>query len=210
MPINIHDTSDTALLQRELYANSILTRTYWDFKDRVIAGLIPDTAIDILDLGCGEGISLENIKNALPSAEVSGIDYLNENISICRNQNLNVKQGNVYDLDIQDNSFDAVIFMEVIEHLEDPQKAIAEIHRILKPNGSLIIGFPNDHVFLIARLLLLKWKEAKYDPGHVNRWNPREMSTFLSKNGFNSIHTKCTPTGIWHLSLHGISYARKG
>lgn len=209
MPVNIHDKTDTALSQRKLYSNSYLTKKYWDYKNRIILKMLPNHAKKILDLGCGEGIQLQHLGNYFPNASVFGIDYLQENIAICQRHNLDCTQGDVYNLTLPDNAIDAIVFMEVIEHLTEPQKAIDEIYRILKPNGFLVIGFPNDRFFLFARLLLLKLKEARYDPGHVKQWSPREMKTFLETHGFLCKKTKCIPLGLWPVSLHGILLAQK-
>jgi 2-polyprenyl-3-methyl-5-hydroxy-6-metoxy-1,4-benzoquinol methylase len=209
MPVNIHDTSEIALSQRILYSNSYLTRIYWNEKDKIISSLIPKNVGSILDLGCGEGITLQHLTNTFQNASVMGVEYLYENIDICIKHNLGCIQGDVYNLEFQENSMDTVVFMEVIEHLDDPQGAISEIFRILKPNGVLIIGFPNDRFFLLSRLLLLKLKEARYDPGHVKQWTPREMKCALEYNGFINLKIQCIPLGLWPISLHCIIAAKK-
>jgi len=178
-------------------------------KDRVVLSLIPKEAKNILDIGCGEGISLQHFANAFPNASVIGVDYLNENVAICQQYKLSCLKGDVYNLDFQDKSIDAVIFMEVIEHLDYPGKAIREIFRILKPSGILVIGFPNDLFFLLARIFLLKFKEARYDPGHVKQWTPQAMKKTLEEHGFTNIITKCLPIGLWPVSLHCIIVAKK-
>jgi ubiquinone/menaquinone biosynthesis C-methylase UbiE len=209
MPVNIHDTTDTALSQRKLYSGSFLTKAYWDYKNRIIAQMLPSSLENILDLGCGEGIQLQHLQRNFPKTFVFGIDYLQENVVICKEHSLNCTRGDVYNLSLPDNAIDAIVFIEVIEHLAEPQKAIVELYRVLKPNGLLVIGFPNDRFFLFARLLLLKFREARYDPGHLKLWSPREMQTVLENCGFFCMKTKCIPFGMWPLSLHGIILAQK-
>ncbi len=113
-----------------------------------------------------------------------GIDYLQENIDICTQFGLNVQKMDVFDLQFADESIDGIVFMEVIEHLDHPEKAIQEISRVLKPNGKLIVLFPNDRFFLFARFVFLRFKELRFDPGHVRQWNHRDMRKFLQANGF--------------------------
>jgi SAM-dependent methyltransferase len=50
--------------------------------------------------------------------------------------------GSVYDLPFKDNEFDIVLCMVVLEHLEDPQKAILEMNRVLKPKGKILVSVP--------------------------------------------------------------------
>jgi len=144
-----------------------------------------------------------------PSKKLLGIDYLHENIEICRNFGLPAIRGDVYHLDLENDCLDMAIFMEVIEHLEEPERAIREIWRVLKPGGKLAVIFPNDAFLKIARILLLRFREAAYDPGHVHQWTHGEMKSFLNKNGFLVYSSISVPFKLWHISLHGIIFAHK-
>jgi len=99
--------------------------------------------------------------------------------------------------------------MEVIEHLANPDQAIREIHKVLTPGGKLIIVFPNDAFFLIARILTLRFKEAIYDPGHQKRWTHREIRRFLNSLDFD-VKTSISILFLWWpISLHGVTVALK-
>ncbi len=50
--------------------------------------------------------------------------------------------GSVYKIPFEDNSFEIVLCMVVMEHLEDPKVAIAEIYRVLKPGGKILVSVP--------------------------------------------------------------------
>ena len=63
-------------------------------------------------------------------------------IDITANKEKDVAFGNVNNLQFQSNSFDNIICLEVFEYLTTPQKAIDEIYRVLKPNGTLILSCP--------------------------------------------------------------------
>ncbi len=209
MPVTSHSTSNHTLYQRDQYKKGGLGRTYWDYRDKITLSFLDDKDRCIIDLGCGEGITLGKIVKAHPNSQVYGIDVLEENIEICKNYDLPVKKGECDNIDLPDNSVDAVVFMEVIEHLEDPTATINEIYRILKPEGKLILVYPNDVFFKIARILTLRFREAAYDPGHVKQWTPNEMRQFLGKKGFVIEQTKSLPFFLWQLSLHGLTCARK-
>jgi 2-polyprenyl-3-methyl-5-hydroxy-6-metoxy-1,4-benzoquinol methylase len=119
VPID-HKNSSTYLSQREQYQKGGVGRRYWDFRDNNMFGFIKDEHKNIVDLGCGEGITLEKLVNRYPDRNVMGIDVVDENVEICRQHGLPVSPGSVYDLKIEKETVDMCVFSEVIEHLDDP------------------------------------------------------------------------------------------
>lgn len=190
------------LSQRHQYQKSLIARIYWDFRDQQIFKFI--IGRKIIDLGCGEGITLGKIIQKFPQFKALGIDNDPEKIKICRQHHLSVKLADIVHLPFKANSFDCALLIEVIEHLEVNQvnQAIEEIHRILKPDGRLIVLFPHDRNFKIGRLLTLKFKEAFYDYGHVHQWQPAEARKIFQKAGFKIVARQSLPINFWPLDLH--------
>jgi SAM-dependent methyltransferase len=96
----------------------------------------------ILDAGCGTGAILQRLGN--PGRNV-GIDLAPEAISFCQQRGLdNVRQGNICALPFEDASFDAVICSSVLYHewVADVAGAVREMHRVLRPDGVLVINVP--------------------------------------------------------------------
>lgn len=95
----------------------------------------------ILDVGCGNGWVLSHY--AAHGAQTTGVDITEAGVDLCRKrfaaQNLkgNFVIGNAEELPFPDNSFDAVSCMGVVHHTSNPKRAVAEIHRVLKPGGKL-------------------------------------------------------------------------
>jgi len=207
MPVDTGLNKDGMIFQRDQYAKGGLGRRYWDYRDHSAFRYI--TGNDILDAGCGEGITLEKLVKIFPAARVVGIDTEPENLEICRKQNLPVREGSVYALPFADASLDTVLFSEVIEHLDAPEKALAEIFRVLRPGGRVIIIFPNDRTFLLARLAVGMVREAFYDPGHVRQWTPRQIHRSLNAAGFMAVAARSIPFIFWPVSLHHIVVAEK-
>lgn len=208
MPID-HKKSSSLFSQRGQYIKGGIGRWYWDFRDRQMFKFIESGDNAILDIGCGEGITLQKLVGKFPNKDIKGIDIMIENVKICEKHGLPVNYGSVYNLKIDNNSIDCVVFLEVIEHLNNYQKALSEIYRVLKPGGSLIIIFPNDMIFKIARILTFKFKEAFCNPGHVKQWTPKIVKSALEQLGFEILKTENIPFYFWPCSLHCLIMAKK-
>jgi SAM-dependent methyltransferase len=193
------------LLQREQYAKGGIGRWYWDLRDERTLSFI-GSEMAILDLGCGEGITLEKILRRFPGRKVLGIDYERES-RVCQAPSPGTRQR--YALDLGDQSWDCCLLLEVIEHLEEPQKALREVHRVLRKGGLFLLIFPHDWLFKAARLGFLKFKEAFAPSGHVKQWTPGEMRRTLQGIGFEVQAQVCMPFGLWWCSLHCLMVARK-
>lgn len=200
-------TNQTVLGQRQQYLKGGIGRMYWDYRDRQLMRYIKGETI--LDIGCGEGITLEKIIRRFPEKNIKGIDNSQENVVICRKYNLPVERGDVYKLNFKDNFVDTCILSEVIEHLNDYARALKEIYRVLKKDGLLILLFPNDRNFKISRILTGKFKEAFYNAGHVRQWTPFYLNKELIKIGFEVVDIKNIPFYFWLISLHSLIIAKK-
>jgi SAM-dependent methyltransferase len=83
-------------------------------------------------------------------------------------------------LTFEDKLFDMVVFAGVIQYVKDYDKAIKQIHRVLKSNGMFIITTVNNDSFL-RNIGLIK-KQAKYNENKI--FTIKEIETLLEKNGF--------------------------
>lgn len=196
------------LRQRDQYAKGGIGKWYWDYRDKRMLARIGD-AQRILDAGCGEGITLERLIKEFPQRNIHGIDIDEYNVEVCSQHKLPVERGDVMHMKFSDELFDCCLFLEVVEHLEQPHLALAEIRRVLRSKGKVILIFPNDFMFKIARLVCFKFKEAFAPSGHVKQWTPRCMRKFLHNCGFNVISIEYLPVGYWPFCLHCLVTAEK-
>lgn len=95
----------------------------------------------ILDLGCGNGKNMQYLlRNG--HSNVIGCDISTSFVEICKKKRLNVIEANIMNLPYEDNTFDYIICIAVLHHLEteeDRLKGISEMMRILKPDGKILI-----------------------------------------------------------------------
>ena len=157
-----------------------LINNFYSSLISIIKDLSPNT---ILDAGCGEGFTMNKLSKNGIGKEIEGIEYMKEAISLGKKlySDLANKQGSVYELPYKDNSFDLVICTEVLEHLEEPAKALKEILRVSKKY--LIISVPNEPLFMVSNFLRGKnLSRLGNDMGHINHWNPFSLKEFLTQN----------------------------
>jgi SAM-dependent methyltransferase len=96
----------------------------------------------VLDVGCAVGGFLDFLKERGVTG-LFGVDVTEEYVARAREKNYHVQIGDAEELPFGDNSFDAVVVEQVLEHLVHPGKAFSEAGRVLKPGGVLCIGVPD-------------------------------------------------------------------
>jgi len=107
-----------------------------------------------LDVGCGAGDNLNRAKTEF-NCKVTGIDPSPGEHGVGRftesnDNNLKILQGSAENLPFENESFDIVFCSHVLEHVTNQTKSLAEIKRVTKNNGTIIIGMPTASMALIA------------------------------------------------------------
>ena len=154
-----------------------------NFYRTLIAMARPLSPKTVLDAGCGEGFSLNKLMLNKIGIKIEGVEQSKEAIALGKKlfSKANIKQGSVYELPYKDGSFDLVVCTEVLEHLEDPQKALSEIIRVSKKN--IILSVPNEPYFMLSNFLRGKnLSRLGNDPCHINHWTIKTFQNFLKEN----------------------------
>lgn len=131
---------------------------------------------NILDIGCGIGACIKALSRE--GYECEGLEHNKEYVKACLNQGLKVKWGSACRLPYKDNSFDTVLFIEVLEHINDPLKALEEAFRVAK--NKVIVSVPNIEVIPTMSLYqVVPWHLL--EATHLNFFTPRILEKSLKK-----------------------------
>jgi len=127
----------------------------------------------LLDLGCGPGNLLDVL--AL-HGETYGSDFSSDALRFCRDRDhRRVFQADFHALPVRPASFDLITCIDVLEHLRDDRRAIAELHRALRPSGLLVATVPAFQVL---------WGDHDELYGHFRRYRAHELRERLVGGGF--------------------------
>ena len=140
----------------------------------------------VLDVGCASGAFPKAAADA--GLSVIGVEpskWLSEQGRI--NYGLDIRTGILSDHNFQSLNFDLVTLWDVIEHLTDPTEVVADIHRLLKPSGLLVVNYP-DYASWARRILGYKW--PFFLNVHLIYFTPKTITTFLESRGFEVIEIK--------------------
>lgn len=141
----------------------------------------------LLDIGCADGTTTYQIHKNFPNLKITGLDYYKKAIDFARRTKPQIKfvVGDTHNLPFKNESFDMVCAIETLEHIHNPHKALAEIKRVLKPGGFLIVVQDTDSIlFRSVWWLWSKWKGAVWQNSHINCMNPKKLFRVIRKSGF--------------------------
>ena len=136
----------------------------------------------VLDLGCRSGALTRHF---LEGNDVVGLDV--DAAALAKAEALGVEtvQADVGEpLPFDNASFDAVVAGELLEHLQFPDALVAEIHRVLRPGGTIVGSVPNAFR-LQSRLRFLRGRPPEDDPTHLRMFSQRALRELLA--GFEDV-----------------------
>jgi 2-polyprenyl-3-methyl-5-hydroxy-6-metoxy-1,4-benzoquinol methylase len=140
----------------------------------------------VLDVGCGEGILSAEWARRLEPGRVVGVDLADPKLEAewahRGAENLEFRAMRAEQLEFGENEFDLVAATEVLEHVSDPERALAEMARVARQH--LLVSVPHEplwRVLNVARGAYLR--ELGNTPGHVNHWNRRGFVNLLGRFG---------------------------
>lgn len=150
----------------------------------------------LLELGCAYGFFLAEAKAHF---EVSGIEVSDSAVRFCRARGFDVEGGTLTEEYIgRRPPFDAVVMLDVIEHLMEPDRVLELLCKAMKPGGTLLLS-TGDWDSVLSRIMGRHWR-LMTPPQHTFFFSPRTMSAMLARVGFNVIECrkpwKTVPFGL--------------
>jgi len=148
-----------------------------------------------LDVGCGPGLLLASLAANYPGLRLAGLDIAPEMVRIATERlgaRAEIEPGDAESLPWEDASFNYVFCVDSFHHYPDPKKALSEFHRVLKPDGQMILADPTAPLPIrgvlnsLIRLLPM---------GDVRMYGKQKLITLLDSCGFQSIDWR--PAGSW-------------
>lgn len=183
--------AETTNYQKHVNTNPIQKALIANFYKHFFRMIKPLKPVSILDVGCGEGITLKKLEDKKIGKKREGIDYSTDAIKIGKKiyPELILSKGTVYKMDFKDDSFDLVICTEVLEHLENPVKAVEEMKRV--SSKYIVFSVPNEPFFIMANFLRGKYlKSFGNHPEHINHWTMWGFERFLRSQGLTVVKSK--------------------
>lgn len=179
---------------RVAHSHYLCTRALVAYERHVLGRITGD----VLDVGAGAGYGkrlIDDTARYFPTDIETARDW--QDPAITRQGIPLVKTCSVYAIEYEENRFDACLALSLLEHLKEPELAMAEIRRVVKPSGLVLVqvpfafpihGYPNDF-----------W-----------RWTEEGLKLFLEKHGFEVIETTLNGKTIHALAVGFNIFLRYG
>jgi ubiquinone/menaquinone biosynthesis C-methylase UbiE len=159
--------------------NPIERRLVDGFFSALVESLPRHPPETVLEVGVGEGEVSTKLRKLYPQARIVGVDLPDERLAAewCA-RGLVGLCGDIVDLPFPAKTFDLVMAIEVLEHVPDPEAAIAELARLSR--GHLVLSVPREPIWRLANLLRGKYLSALGNtPGHVQHWSRRAFTELV-------------------------------
>jgi SAM-dependent methyltransferase len=149
---------------------------FFDALDRALAGPAPKLVVEV---GAGEGRVTARLVERFPDADVIGLDLPDGELAgEWAGLGLPMFFGDVTRLPFPDRSVDLVVGLEVLEHVPQPHRALAEIARVCA--GTAVLSVPREPIWRAGNLARGRYVPALGNtPGHVNHWSSRAFIRFV-------------------------------
>ncbi len=161
---------------------------YFRVARREIGPLLPDRMDRVLEIGCGDGATMQWLRSRRPVQYAVGIEILPEVAQHAESIFDIVLSGNVETMVLPAARFDLIIALDVLEHVIDPWLVVSRLNTILNPGVAIVASIPNVGHFSVSIPLVLRgqWNYAKdglLDCTHLRFFNRQTATDLLPCSG---------------------------
>jgi dolichol-phosphate mannosyltransferase len=210
----IRNSLDSADYDERAFYSIIPIQRYWQRRRHSIVLLWARGHERVLDAGCGSSVIIQSLNNAI------GMDFLFPKLRFLRRYSIPITQASAFALPFKDDSFDCVISSEVIEHIPFDDVLFTEMRRVLRTDGTLILGTP-DYATLGWRIIEPVYGfliPGGYHDEHITHYTQSTLTDILQRHGFKVEETayvggsemimKCRKKQLTKSSADDIEYPR--
>lgn len=194
-----------SLFQHLVYQASRLNPHWQAHLDFGVFYLAAQDRGDLLEIGCGGGTMLQAMQSK--GWKVTGLDFDMSAVSNARSKGLQVLHGDLLEVDLAANSFDAIVMSHVIEHLPDPKAILARCLELLKPGGKLVMITPNA-AGRLHKTYGKDWRGLE-PPRHLTIYTPGALEILARSAGFGEVGVETTIRDAGYLRLASESLKRR-
>lgn len=195
-------------------------KLFRDDTQRIITALWrnaePTAGTRLIEFGCGPGFYSRRLAQRFPHLEVRGVDQSHRQLDFARQKvaelrlnNCSFECGNVLDLTRPDESFDYVIASRLFTVLSDPERAVAEMFRVLRPGGRCFIAEPRHKTWASIPLFTMRLI-ASFTPAGNGSREPAEAKVFSATDFSRLFRTQpWQEVRVWQEGRYQYAVCRK-
>lgn len=167
--------------------NNLLQRRWHTGKLQTVLSLIQGNPKTILDVGSASGWFLSQVASSYPNAKCTGIDVYDKAISFAKKHypSLHFIRADGHTIPLPKASQELVMCNEVLEHVVDPKVVLAEIRRVMKPNGHAIVEMDSGNwMFRIIWYWWTHMRHGVWEEAHIQVFNEKKLEKMIIEAGF--------------------------
>ena len=151
---------------------------------------------NVLDVGCGDGYVLKELKKRAPEWQLYGVEFKEEIARSGQEQGFTICYGTLEECAFSGVAFDLLIMNHLIEHLPDPLRTLKKAQEMLKPGGYIIGEVPNYDSW--DRRVASQYWGGHHTPRHLFQFTPKTLAALFTRAGLSTV--RISPelhTGHW-------------
>jgi SAM-dependent methyltransferase len=141
-----------------------------------------DCELNILEIGCGAGNFLYELKLRYPAWKLRGTDFSVKSIETLKQKGIEAYVSDLRTLPESDKSKDVVYGFMIVEHLHYLEETLREVKRVLKDDGKFVVAVPN--IESLAFKVFGRYSNFLHLPAHLYHFTESTLTKVMNQNGF--------------------------